>query len=78
MNRIEISKAYEAMRKNQLKQGRLNRQRVSRVCEDIMQLSAVQHDKDLEQFGRNYLQKLYSLEQEATNKKDANGMTPAQ
>ena len=62
-----MQRALEAMRLAQLKQSRLTRQNVNRVCEDLMQIEKVQKDPELEQFGRNYLKKLYSMDQEFSN-----------
>ena len=66
VNRKNMAKAIEAMRHAQLKQGRMNRQSVNRVCEEILSKQNIQNDKDLEQFGRRYLNKLYSIERDNT------------
>ena len=36
INRIDMARALETMRHAQLKQGRMNKQNVNRVCEDLL------------------------------------------
>lgn len=55
------------MRKAQLQQGRMNKQNINRVCEDIMSSENCKQDKDLEQFGRHFLRKLYSIDEDSVS-----------
>lgn len=48
VHRKQMTRAIEAMRLASLRQSRLKKQKVNRVCEDLMQIEKVQNDKGLE------------------------------
>ena len=48
VHRKSMTRAIEAMRLASLKQSRLKKQNVNRVCEDLMLVEKVKNDKELE------------------------------